>query len=149
MTNECAITLFELYAHSCCFYLLKCSLHWRNPYQSMNSTGGGGGGGGGGATSFSLPSTYSDSTSSSHHPLPPSHPSPVPKKFVPFLFLFSAQIKKTRRRGIRNTAFRILPKMRKNLLLLLKFCTEQKLLTNECAITLFAPISVQKCVIAH
>ena len=142
VTNECAITVFELYAHSCCFYLLKCSLHWRNPYQSMHCVGGGGGG-----TSFSLPSPYSDSTSSSLHPLPPTPP-PSHKSLSVFLFLFSARYK-TRRKDIRNTAFTILPKMRKNLLLIIKFCTEQKLVTNEYAITLFPPVSVQKSVIAR
>ena len=39
--------------------------------------------------------------------------------------------------------------MRKNLLLVIKFCTEQKLVTNEYALTLFAPVSVQKSVIAR
>ena len=142
-TNECAITLFELYAHSCCFYLLKCSLHWRNPYQSMHCAGGRGGEG----TSFSLPSPYSDSTSSSLHPLPPTPP-PSQKSLFVFCFCFQPRYK-TRRKDIRNTAFRILPKMRKNLLLVIKFCTEQKLVTNEYAITLFTPVSVQKSVIAR
>ena len=86
VTNECATTLFELYAHNCCFYLLKCSLHWRNPYQSMHSAGGGGGGGGG-----ALPSPYPPLILTL--PRLPSIPSlPPPKKFVRFLFLFSAQI---------------------------------------------------------
>ena len=141
VTNECTITLFELYAHSCCFYLLKCSLHWRNPYQSMHSAGGGGGGG-------ALPSPYPPLILTLPH-LPSLPPLPTPQKVCSF-FCFCFQPRyKTRRKDIRNTAFRILPKMRKKLLLLVKFCTEQKLVTNEYTITLFAPVSVQKSVIAR
>ena len=145
VTNECAITLFELYAHSCCFYLLKCSLHWRNPYQSMHCVGGGGGGGG------ALPSPYPPPILTLPHlpSIPSLPPLPHPKKVCSF-FCFCFQPRyKTQRKDIRNTAFTILPKMRKNLLLVIKFCTEQKLVTNEYAITLFAPVSVQKSVIAH
>ena len=110
VTNECAITLFELYARSCCFYLLKCSLHWRNPYQSMHCVGGGGGG--------ALPSPYPPPILTLPHlpSIPSLPPLPHPKKVCSFFVFCSQSRYKTRRKDIRNTAFRILPKMRKNLL---------------------------------
>ena len=146
VTNECAITLFELYARTQLLFLFaKVFLALEKPI-SIHALRGRGRGGGGG-TSFSLPSPYSDSTSSSLHPLPPTPPPSLKSLFI-FCFCFQPRYK-TWRKDIRNTAFRILPKMRKNLLLVIKFCTEQKLVTNEYAITLFAPISIQKSVIAR
>ena len=122
------------------FLFAKVFLALENPYQSMYCVGGGG----------ALPSPYP--TPILTLPRLPSIPSlpplPHPKKVCSFFFVFFQPRYKTRRKDIWNTAFTILPKMRKNLLLVIKFCTEQKLVTNEYAITLFAPVSVQKSVIA-
>ena len=150
MTNECAITLFELYAHSCCFYLLKCSLHWRNPYQSMHCVGGGGEGGGGGGEG-ALPSPYPPPILTLPHlpSIPSLPPLPHPKKVCSFFFVFfSAQIQNSEK-GYQEYSLYNSAQNEKELIISCKFCTEQKLVTNEYAITLFAPVSVQKSVIAR